>query len=971
MSEIDSRPVASRGRSSTRGGRASNQRGPPRQSQNSSTAPTSSVQFDESFDDQGELGNMKKTYSTQLSFMRDMFPQWTDDDLVFAIAEADGDVQIVIDRITQGNVSQFAQVPKKGKDRARSKAKDSSAAAGAEQTTTPLRGGRGRGGFESSRGGRGRGIDRGRGGFRGARGGHAVATDSLPKDAPAVSIPTTESSAWDNVAAEAAPALAWDTPAATEQGAWGNATTTDSAPVPVHDVAKTVAVSESSGKKTWASMFAKPKPPPVPAVPQQPAQAAVPAAAVESTPAVVEQSEQTEPPSVVLQETTTEPAQQPELDTVPTAIEEQPTEIEQTETAPIISEPSPAATEPSALASETDLSSSHAPLTEDNLEHLPDTSVKPATQTVASTVGSIDPRVATPATSQQAPIGRPPMGGYAASAYRAAGTPGRNSSYQRRVLEQQEAVVMPGHNAVDRAAVQFGSMGLNGEPDSLDVDEEREEPETRTQPPQQSPPSQPRASLPPAPRQPSLTQEPSIHHDTVPTPKQAPGLPPVPQQSYGGHQDASHIGSIPQESAQSHAYGQYSRYGQSGMQQPDMSAQSQKSFDPFSHQAPSTAYDHYASQHSAQQHQPFAAFSSAPSDYSQYYTADQQRNAYQSYYGGSYGQQASQSQDNTAHQQRSSSGFGSAPSDSAYSASQAPQQVSNAPSLYSKEHDPHSLSQSRYGEAPGSGHNTPAPTNSQIPSAAPSAAMHQQPHSQYNPAYPYGHPYYQSPYHAAYQNQFGYQQPAYGSPFGGKGAMYGQPHGYGMNSASSYEHSASPANASGYSAQPSMQSRDTGISSGLGDYGRSAAQPSNLSSGFGGMSEPFGRSQSGYQGQTQGYGQQQTSGQADDLKPFGESKTGGPSPGLGQPGRPSSAANSVGGQTPSTTLPPPQSHQAGFGGYPGFNSQYGLGGLGGQGHQQQQQQQQQQQGGYGGYGSGFGNSYYGARGGWGGNYGGH
>jgi hypothetical protein len=60
------------------------------------------VQFDDSFDDQGELGNMKKTYSTQLSFMRDMFPDWTDDDLVFAIAEADGDVQIVIDRITQG-----------------------------------------------------------------------------------------------------------------------------------------------------------------------------------------------------------------------------------------------------------------------------------------------------------------------------------------------------------------------------------------------------------------------------------------------------------------------------------------------------------------------------------------------------------------------------------------------------------------------------------------------------------------------------------------------------------------------------------------------------------------------------------------------------------------------------------------------------------------------------------------------------
>lgn len=102
MSEIDSRSLASRGRSSTRGGRAGYQRGGVRQTTRSSTNPSSAVQFDDSLDQQGELGDMKKTYSTQLSFMRDMFPEWTDDDLVFAIAEADGDVQIVIDRITQG-----------------------------------------------------------------------------------------------------------------------------------------------------------------------------------------------------------------------------------------------------------------------------------------------------------------------------------------------------------------------------------------------------------------------------------------------------------------------------------------------------------------------------------------------------------------------------------------------------------------------------------------------------------------------------------------------------------------------------------------------------------------------------------------------------------------------------------------------------------------------------------------------------
>lgn len=782
-------------------------------------------------------------------------------------------------------------------------------------------------------------------------------------------MPTTESPAWDNIGAEPATALAWDTPAAVEQGAWGSQAHTDSsAPATTtSEVTKTPQPSEStadsSAKKTWASMFAKPKPPPVPVVPKQPTQATAPTAAPESSSAPADPTVQQEPSATTSQDVVPEHTQQSESDVAPTAVEDKSAEFEQPETTPYEDSPAAAASpEPSELNNnnnEAGLTSSHDPLTEDNLEHLPDSSIKPATQTVASTVGSTDPRVATPATSQQAPIGRPPMGGYAASAYRAAGTPGRNSSYQRRVLEQQEAVVMPGHNAVDRAAVQFGSMGLNGEPDSLDVDEEREEPETRTQPPQQSPPSQPRASLPPAPRQ--LSQEPSVH-DNMPAPKQAPGLPPVPQQAYGGHQEPSHLGSMHHEASQSHGYGQYGRYAQQS---------EQKSFDPFSHQAPSSAYDHYAPQSSAQQqqqqqqHQPFGGFSSAPSDYSHYYTADQQRNAYQSYYGNSYGQQTSQ--DSSANQQRSASGFGSAPNESPYSASQAPQQVSHVASSY-PQHDPQALAQSRYGEAPGSGQNTPAPSStSQAPAAAaPTAAMHQQ----YNSAYPYGHPHYQSPYHAAYQNQFGFTQPAYGSPFGGKGAMYGQPHGYGMNSASTYDHSASPANAGGFGAQPpSMQSRDSGINSGIADYGRASAQPQNLGSGFAGMSDAFGRSQSGYQGQSQGYGQQQSGGPGDDLKPFGESKASGPSPSLGQPGRPSSAANSVGGQTPSTTLPPPQSHQAGFGGYPGFNSQYGLGGLGGQSHQQQQQQQQQQ-GGYGGYGSGFGNSYYG-RGGWGGNYGGH
>ncbi|KAL1301702.1 hypothetical protein AAFC00_005911 [Neodothiora populina] len=991
MSEIDARTTpSSRGRSSTRGGRGGHTRGGPRSVAHRSTNGTSKdVQIEEPLDEQGELGDMKKKYASELAMVRDVFPDWTDFDLVFALEEADGDIEATIERIVAGNVSQFSDV-KKPKDRSRSKAKDAPATTGTDQFSTPVRGGRGRGGYESVRGGRGRGgADRGRGGFRGARGGHAPTDAAAAKDSSGISVPTTESTAWDTPApattaasSTTAPTNAWEssapatstptnpwninatapaaaaatetpttteTPATTtttadhtnEQGAWGSVVTAESTPAAASEATKSTLIPDGGAKKTWASMFAKPKPAPVPVVPKQPVvpppkpaelakQEEVPAPQepVAAPAAPVEETQQAEPQ-----------AQAPK--------EEEPTEpvapAVQVET-PV--EPAEEPTKPNTVQDASSLAPSHIPLTEDNLENLPDVSHPPATLTAASTAGSMDPRVITP----QLPIGRPPAGGFQTSAYRAAATPGRSASYQRRVLEQQEAVVMPGHNAVDRAAVQFGSLGLNGDAVNLDVDDEREEPETRTQP-QQSPPSQPRASLPPAPRQQALSHETSIQ-ENVPTPRQAPGLPPPSQQPFA-QQDAPGLSSLPQEASQpGQSYSPYARYGQ----QPEPVAQ--KPFDPFSHQAPSTAFDQYTSQPSAQQQQQqqqqqgFGAFSSAPSDYSHYYTADQQRNAYQNYYGSAYGQQTSQSQDASGLQQRSSSGFGSAPGDSSFPSAQGPQQ-----------------SQSRYGDAPGSGHNTPNPSMSgQQQAAAPAHQMHQQPQHQTGYAgYPYGHPYYNSPYHAAYQNQFGFTgQVGYGgAPFGGKGAVYGQPQGYGMNPPSTYE--SSPATVGGFG-QTSMASRDSALGSGLGDYGRSSAQPSQLSSGgFSGMTEPFGRGQSGFQGQSQGYGQQQTMQQSaatDDLKPFGDAKTGGPSPALGQPGRPESATNSVGGQTaPSSALPPPQSHQQGFGAYPGFGSQgsqYALGGLGGSGHQQ---------GAYGGY-SGFGNTYGNAyaRGGWGGNY---
>jgi hypothetical protein len=131
------------------------------------------------------------------------------------------------------------------------------------------------------------------------------------------------------------------------------------------------------------------------------------------------------------------------------------------------------------------------------------------------------------------------------------------------------------------------------------------------------------------------------------------------------------------------AYNQYGQYGQPAV------SQQQKQYDPFGHQA-QHSFDQYAGHQQQQSQSGFGGMSSAPSDYSQYYTADQQPrgNAYSNqYYGSSYAQQQQQhdlrsqhahqqgQSDSTIGQQRSASGFGAGQNESALAA-QTQQQVS-------------------------------------------------------------------------------------------------------------------------------------------------------------------------------------------------------------------------------------------------------------------------------------------------------
>jgi hypothetical protein len=863
----------------------------------------------------------------------------------------------------------------------------------------------GRGGRTGFEGGRGRGRATERGGRGGGRGKpvHAPTNGTRSNETQPLSVPTDESSAWET-----------HTPAddTTTTGGWGDSTESsapaaDSPPSAAQATSTPSAAPKANATspaapKTWASMLrqsAAPKPAPKPKETPAP----------KSAESVIEPLPPAEPASA-----------EPEPESEMPAVEEQPTET---------TEAPSTVDHPSVVVPEIALAPSNDQLTETNVGQLADTSHPPPTETAASEAAdSWNPRgadvsaTATPLSGpgQKQEAQKAASSGYAATALKATErAPVRTPSYQRRVLEQEEAVRMPGNrDQIDRAAVQFGAFSLNEEED--DIDGDREEPETRAQPPVDSPVTQPRASLPPV-------QPPASLQDAYAAQKPAPGLPP------SGPAGTAHF-SIPlvaklrtdmhtasaiapplQPSAASQGVSlspphslfanrplisgfppaappvgqntqQYGRFGQHVPHEP-AGFGSQKPYDAFGQQqqpAAPQAQNHYEGSFGSQtqappaqsqaQQQPAGGFSSAPSDYSSYYTAGaQDRSQYNNYY-------------NQFGPQQGTQGPPEGPSSQQQQQSQRSYMGGNynAPSTDNLSQYPQSSTHSqRYGSGSAldnSGNTTPNPSAAQGPPSAQSGQT--QPHAQQPHDYQQysQHPYFNSPYYAAYMNQYqGYNQGGYGNVYG-KGSPYGQP-GYGMNAQGPYgNHGTSPA---GGFAQSSLHRADSGGAAGLSEYGRApsaqaGSQPALGSSGYGGMHDSFGRA--GPYGAQGGQSYNAASSQpgnppVDDLKQFGDAKTGaGPSPSMGLAARPGSATNNA-----PSGLPPAQSGQqggfgaSGYGNYPGQHAQglhgaqagasgYGMSASGTQGHGNNPY------GGYGGQGFG-GNNYYGNQPrGWGGNY---
>ena len=798
----------------------------------------------------------------------------------------------------------------KKSDRSRSKVKETAIAV--SDASNASRSGRGRGALEGR--GRGRGAERGRGGRGGRAGSHAP--DTRTGDKSTKSIPD----GWADSVAAAAPAatgIQQNTRVNGENTSWDQFPA-DEPPydnIATQDGSKGNAVPE--GKvKGWAGLFATSAPPGQPK---------------KSEPTTMPKTEESGPGTD--SKTTGNPSQPP------------PTE------GPIVDAPADiskvAPSDPS-----TNLAPSKDDLTQDNLEQLPDLSHPPATVTAASTVAST-PGLHNDVSDQQA-MPRSGMSGYAASAMKATSGAGRSSSFQRRVMAQQEPVVMPEHHAVSRAAMQFGSMDISSGPDDAGADEDREDPETRTPLPADSPVA-PRASLPPPP-----VAQPQLAADATSTARPAPGLPPAPRQ-----QSSS---SPPHTTAYAD---QFVPYGQS----------SQKAYDTFGQQSAqqlTPGQDTFPPNTSAHAQ---LATTAAPSDYSTaFHDREAQRNiAYQNYYG--YGQ-------NREEQPRTGSGMGTSGAEqqgyaapSRMQTGYGPQDVSQgdssavnpALSAHQQQHQPHQgqgqhMHQGQnahggysYGYA-GTGYNQPY---GQYPSYMNQISQHQ--YGQNRPMFDDVRRYDES--YMSHGSQYGSYGRQYGGSHYNKSGLYNQPqHQF------AYDHSSSsPANAGAYS-QPS--STREGMYGRAGSVHPSESQQTTTGSGSGsafggsGMTDPFSRDQTGFAGHTPMSQQQQQQqqqhqshngqlGALDDSSKGYEgtgagvaAKVGGPSPSINNAHhRPNSAANhhmqSQHGASPhSSGLAVPHSQQgsqqqAAFGGYSPYGAFGGAMAGVGTGHHQHSHLNQQ------------------------------
>lgn len=105
MSEVQSRPVASRGRGPARGGRGGGgftSRGGSRVANKAPNGDSLQHDAESALEDEGEIGQLKQKFGSKIGLIKEMFPTWSDIDILYALQEADGDENLAVTRIADG-----------------------------------------------------------------------------------------------------------------------------------------------------------------------------------------------------------------------------------------------------------------------------------------------------------------------------------------------------------------------------------------------------------------------------------------------------------------------------------------------------------------------------------------------------------------------------------------------------------------------------------------------------------------------------------------------------------------------------------------------------------------------------------------------------------------------------------------------------------------------------------------------------
>lgn len=102
MSEVISRPSASRGRGSGRGGRGGFAgRGGRRANGDKLDHKTADDNLG-TFEDEGEFAELRQQYGGKTSVIREMFPDWSEADILYALKETNGDETEAVTRMADG-----------------------------------------------------------------------------------------------------------------------------------------------------------------------------------------------------------------------------------------------------------------------------------------------------------------------------------------------------------------------------------------------------------------------------------------------------------------------------------------------------------------------------------------------------------------------------------------------------------------------------------------------------------------------------------------------------------------------------------------------------------------------------------------------------------------------------------------------------------------------------------------------------